>query len=117
MLVDEVIRKIEAQQKKLSEADNAYWVGEQLKDICRSVPEQADIVSRDLDMESMSIEAAERKIQKYADEHKKGRQSVVPPQVADRILREFYGLSGTLQNTHVSAPEKPKKMISLADFL
>ena len=37
-MVNEVVKKIEAQQKSLDEFSPAYQVGEQLKDICRSCP-------------------------------------------------------------------------------
>lgn len=98
-----VFEKIEAQQK--GKEDTAAWmVGEQLKDICAADPHCAELVSNDLDDKSMSIQAAEKKIKAYADGHKKGNFSCVPPNVAEKIIREFYGLPGT-------APAKPLKLV------
>lgn len=86
-----VFEKIEAQQK--GRENTAPWmVGEQLKDICRSDPKCAELVDQDLDNASMSIVEAEKKIKAWADKHKKNGCAVVPPNVADKIIREFYGL-------------------------
>lgn len=89
-----VFEKIEAKQKGLEEGDPVWMVGEQLKDICQD-PECAAIVAQDLESEAMSLQNAERKLKEYADDlHKKqkGNSVCIPPNVADRILREFYGL-------------------------
>lgn len=86
-----VFEKIEAQQK--GKENTAVWmVGEQLKDICRSDPHCAEIVAQDLENKDMSLDKAEKKIKAYADTHRKGNCAVVPPDVAEGIIREFYGL-------------------------
>ena len=86
-----VFEKIEAQQK--GKENTAPWaVGEQLKDICRSDPECAALVDKDLDNPSMSLVEAEKKIKAWADKNKSGGCAVVPPNVAEKIIREFYGL-------------------------
>ena len=86
-----VFDKIAAQQK--GRENTAPWmVGEQLKDICRREPKAAELVDRDLDVKEMSIVECEKKIKAYADSHKKGSCAVVPPNVAERIIREFYGI-------------------------
>lgn len=110
-MVNEVVKKIEAQQKGLDEFSPAYQVGEQLKDICRSCPEQADLILRDLDNPEMSIVKAERKIKEFADKYKKGNCSCCPPQMADKILRDFYGLAPA------DAPKPASDILNLADFL
>ena len=89
-----VFEKIEAQQKGRENTD-VWMVGEQLKDICRNDPSCATIVAEDLENKAMSIEAAAKKIKEYADEQKrkqKGNCVCVPPNVAEGIIREFYGL-------------------------
>lgn len=89
-----VFEKIEAQQKGRENTD-VWMVGEQLKDICRADPACAAIVAEDLENKAMSIEAAARKIKEYADAQKrkqKGNCVCVPPNVAEQIIREFYGL-------------------------
>lgn len=114
-----VFKKIEAQQKGKEESA-AWMVGEQLKEICRTDPHCADIISADLDNKEMSIVAAERKIAEYADEkhrENKGNRVCVPPNVADRILRDFYGLPVA----GAAAPDKTvdptPEILDLADFL
>lgn len=89
-----VFEKIEVQQKGRENTD-VWMVGEQLKDICRNDPSCATIVAEDLENKAMSIEAAAKKIKEYADSQKskqKGNCVCVPPNVAEGIIREFYGL-------------------------
>lgn len=88
-----VFEKIEAQQKG-KENTAAWMVGQQLKDICQDDPNCAQIVDQDLDIPEMSIVEAEKKIHAYADKQKRtGNCVCVPPNVAEKIIREFYGLS------------------------
>lgn len=88
-----VFEKIEAQQAKLKDTEPAWMVGEQLKDICRTDPGCAEIVSQDLENESMSIVAAAKKIKAYADKQPRSGNCVcVSPRKAESIIREFYGL-------------------------
>lgn len=114
-----VFEKIEAQQK--GKEESAAWiVGEQLKEICRADPHCADIVASDLDNKGMSIDAAERKIKTWADErHKKdkGNCVCVPPNVAERILRDFYGLPAAGTAHMVETVRSSAKILDLADFL
>ena len=87
----QAIAAIERQQAGIE--NTAPWVaGEQLKDICRSEPDSAELIAHDLDVSEMSIQAAEKKIKAYADKHKKGNFAYVPPSVAEGILRDFYKL-------------------------
>lgn len=70
-------------------------VGEQLKDICRADPHCAEIVAQDLENPSMSIVECEKKIKARSDEiQKKSKLKCVciAPNVAEQIIREFYGL-------------------------
>lgn len=95
-----VFEKIEAQQKGHENTDQ-WMVGQQLKEICGAEPHCAELVAADLENKDMSLEAAARNIKAWADkQHKKvkGNCVCVPPDVAETILREFYGL-----------PEKDKK--------
>ena len=103
-----VFEKIEAQQKG-KESSPAWMVGEQLKDIYRNDPHCAELVSQDLENEDMSIEKAERQLKAYADKQKRDGNCVcVPPNVAEKIIREFYGLP------EAGAQVQPKS--SEADF-
>lgn len=120
----DVFEMIEAQQK--GKEHTAPWmVGEQLKDICRREPGCAAIVAEDLQNKDMSLEACEKKIKAWADKHKKGSCAVVPPNVAEEIIREFYGLPGAQpEAAPVAAAPKVKVessgiggLLSLEDFL
>ena len=89
-----VFEKIEAQQTG-QEHSPAWMVGEQLKDICAADPHCADLVLQDLENREMSLQKAADKIKAFADElHKKQKSDCicVPPNEAERIIREFYGL-------------------------
>ena len=88
-----VFEMIEAQQK--GQEETTVWiVGEQLKDICRADTHCAEIVAQDLENQAMSLAECEKKIKAHADEiHKKTKKNVgIAPNVAERIIREFYGL-------------------------
>ena len=67
-------------------------VGEQLKDICRREPGCAELVEKDLDVKGMGIKDCEKQINAWADKNKKGNSCGVPPNVAEGIIRKFYGL-------------------------
>ncbi len=108
-IIENAIQKIEAQQ---GAKNTMVWcVGEQLKDICRESEHNADIVSTDLDNPSMSLFNCERKIEKYASEHKSGDKGCCPPNVADEIIRKFYGIPAPGE-----APTK-SNVLDLSDFL
>ena len=107
---------IEAQQK--GQEDTAVWiVGEQLKDICRAEPHCAEIVAQDLENQAMSLAECEKKIKAHADEiHKKTKKNVgIAPNVAERIIREFYGLPAA-EDKNRTAPE-PVQTEPEDDFL
>lgn len=89
-----VFEKIVKQQQG-KENTAAWMVGEQLKDICANEPQNAEIIGQDLDVEGMSLVDAEKKIKEWADKQERAARSCVcvPPNKAEEILREFYGLS------------------------
>lgn len=84
---------LEQQEGKLH--TDVWMVGQQLKDILKADPSLEEIVDKDLDVKEMSLARCARKIKAWADEqHKqvKGNCVCVPPDVAEGIIREFYGL-------------------------
>ena len=92
-----VFDMISAQQRG-KENTPAWMVGEQLKDICSLDPKCAEIVAQDLTKENMSIEKAERQIKAWADAQKRhGNCVCVPPNKAEEIIRNFYGLPAAAQ--------------------
>lgn len=91
-VIEQAIAAIEKQQTEVKERSPQWMVGEQLKDICRREPQNAELILQDLSVKEMSITAAEKKIKAFADKNKTGNFACVTPMEADRILREFYGL-------------------------
>lgn len=111
-----VFEKIEAQQKGHENTD-VWMVGEQLKDMLRAEPSLQEIVDKDLDVEGMSLKKAAAKIKAWADKQpRKGNCVCVPPNVAEKIIREFYGLPEAAEKVE-SVSAAPSEFLSLADFL
>ena len=116
-----VFEKIEAQQKGHENTD-IWMVGQQLKDILLGDSSLEEIVDKDLDVKDLSLSNAAKKIKAWADEQNKktkGSCVCVPPNVAEGIIREFYGLpgSGTSEKQPtVQAPEEDE-LPDFADFL
>lgn len=101
--------KIAAQQ---GEENTPVWmVGEQLKDMIRDCPGWQEIVEQDLEQETMSLAECEKKIKAYADKHKKNGFACVVPSVAEKIIRDFYGLTDEAKGTAAGG-----NVINLADF-
>ena len=93
-------------QQEGKEGSPAWMVGEQLREICRAEPHSAELLLRDLADKSMDLTAAAGKIKAWADKQKRhGNCVCVPPNVAEGILREFYGLPGRADAAE-AAPEK-----------
>ena len=114
-----VFEKIAAQQTD-KENTPAWMVGEQLKEICAD-PACAQLVEADIDAITLANVAG--KIKAWADaEHKKAKTQCicVPPQVAERIIREAYGLPAAGTKAPEAAPAQESKapaVLSLEDFL
>lgn len=108
-----------AEQQKGHENEPRFMIGEQLKEIAEREPLSAELLERDLEIEEMNLEAAEKHFQEYADRnHGKAKAFCITPKVAERLLREFYGLPIPEEN----APEKKEAdssagYIDLSSFL
>ncbi len=116
-----VFELIEKQQRG-HEDKPRFMIGEQLKDIARREPLSAELLLRDLQIPEMSLEAAEKRLQKYSDDnHKSAKCFCITPAVAEKILREFYGLPKPEDAVSGSAEVKEEKtdsgFIDLAAFL
>lgn len=108
-----------AEQQKGHENKPRFMIGEQLKEIAEREPLSAELLERDLEIEEMNLEAAEKHFQAYSDE-KSGKKGTfcITPIVAEKLLREFYGLPIPEEN----APEKKEAdssagYIDLSSFL
>ena len=108
--IDAAIEKITAQQKAYGKKKKVYWVGEDLKEIVCESEAIAELVATDLDNENMSIKEVEKKIEAYA----KKNDGCTPAKVAEKIIRDFYGLPPKGE-----APPKPDtpKIINLEDMM
>ena len=108
-----------AEQQKGHETEPRFMIGEQLKEIAEREPLSAELLERDLEIEEMNLEAAEKHFQEHADRnHGKAKAFCITPRVAERLLREFYGLPIPEEN----APEKKEAdssagYIDLSSFL
>ena len=80
------------QQSKVKKRSPQWMVAEQLMDICRTEPESAELIARDIEHGGMNITEAEKRIKAFADGHRTGNFACVTPVEADRILREYFGL-------------------------
>ena len=112
---EDVRTEIERQRAKYPEYSPVNQVGLQLADILKNLPERAsEVVLTDLCGKGMTLCDCEKKIKEWADAHKKGNAVCVPQTVADRIIREFYGINEIQDDV----PTLPKNLaINLADFL
>ncbi len=102
------------EQQRGHEGTAVWMVGEQLKDMCLKEPACIPLLEQDLQVPEMSLAKAERKIEAYARKNKKGNQGCCPPQEAERILREFYGLPGAGDQ---QKEQPPGKIVSIAELL
>ena len=113
----ENICKMIAEQQKGKEGTPAWMVGEQLKEIASREPVSAELLEKDLAVTEMNLEKAADQIKKKADElHKaqKGNCVCVPPNVAEEVLRKFYGLPKKGETVDQPAATE---VLDLGDFL
>jgi len=109
-MINKLREKISEQQAG-KEKTAVFYVGEQIKDICERDSSACEIVLQDLENEKMSIAECEKQIAAYA----KKNGGCTPPQEADRIIREFYGISNS--QTVGNMPEKSSDFVDLSDFI
>ncbi len=109
-MLETAMERITAQQGE--ERTPVWMVGEQLKDLLRHEPHLAELVVRDLEIPEMALTECEKKIKAFADKHKTGAFACVIPSEAEKIIREFYGLTAL-----VPAVESGSVSLRLEDFL
>ncbi len=111
----ERVCELVAEQQKGKEGTAPWMVGEQLKDIARDSVACAELLAQDLTVAEMSLDKAAAQLQAYSDKnHKSARCFVITPDVAEGILRKFYGLPD--RGAPEQAAPAPQKF-NLADFL
>ncbi len=93
-LREDALMEIERQRRQYDEYSPVNQCGRQLIEILKELPERAsEVVLADLRGKGMTLEDCEKKINAWADAHKKGNKVCVPPNVADGIIRELYGIA------------------------
>lgn len=108
------LKRIIEEQQKGKENKPEYMIGLQLLDIAEREPRTVELLKRDLQIKEMSLEAAAAKLKKYSDDnHGKESCFCITPDVAEKILREFYGLGEASEKGEATEPG----LIDVADFL
>ena len=111
--------EIIAAQQKGHENEPIFMIGEQLKDIARNDPKAAELLEHDLETPGMGLADAAKKLKEYSDKNRgKATCFCITPNVAEKILREFYGL-GPAPTSEAPKPtaQVPTSHIDLSDFL
>lgn len=115
-----VFDKITAQQEGLT-GTPAWMVGMQLRDLLLREPALQPIVDEDLSNPDMSLSHCAEQLQTYADKnHGKQECFCITPDVAEGIIRKFYGLpdaSGSQPEPTPATAEEADDFLSLEDFL
>lgn len=108
---------IEKQQKGKKNSPE-YMVGMQILDIVGKDESMAEMVAQDLEKPEMNLSAAAAEIKKYADaNHGKSSSFCVPPDVAEGILRKFYGLPEAGEEKQVDVAQAAVNLIDLDDYI
>lgn len=112
----EALRKLIQDQQGSTETEPRYMIGEQLLEMAEREPACAELLEKDLVVKEMSLDAAAKKMKEYADKNHKGAGCFcITPKVAEKILREFYGLPDPGKEPEQEAPKAD--YIDLASFL
>lgn len=112
--------KISSEQEG-KEFSDVFMVGEQIKDICQNNAEATELVLADLDVPEMSIERCAAEIKKEADrlhKEKNGNCICIPPDMAEGIIRKFYGIPEDSAECRTQSSEQASdNIIRLEDFI
>lgn len=112
--------KISSEQEG-KEFSDVFMVGEQIKDICQNNIKATELVLNDLDVPEMSLERCASEIKKEADrlhKEKKGNCICVPPDMAEGIIRKFYGIPEDSAECRTQSSEQASdNIIRLEDFI
>lgn len=116
-----------AEQQKGHGNEPRFVIGEQLKEMAQRDPLCAELLARDLKIKEMNLAAAEKRFSEYAGKNR-GKANVfcVTPAVAEKLLREFYGLpapgdpdgeNGEAHKADFAKSEDQTGYIDLSSFL
>ncbi len=109
MNIEKMKQRLENQLEKEYEYSPVRGVAKQLMDIVGNNENRAAAVLEDF-AAGRTVKECEQEIKKWVDGHHKGNSGYCPPDVADGIIRKFFGLE-------VIKTERQSKFINLEDFL
>jgi|GEM_PF-3397174 len=110
----ELSNTIAKQVEKEDEFSPVRMVGRQLMDIVGQNEQVAAVVLEDL-KGGHTVHKCEAEIYKWAKAHKTGNRACCPPDIADGIIRKYFGLPENGEKTQ--QPKQKNKTINLTDFL
>lgn len=107
--MSEKLLKLIAEQQAGKEGTPEWAVGEQLKEIAAESELNAELIEHDLEIGGMKLPDAAAALKKYADEHHgKAQAYCITPEVADGILRKFYGIGERSTSSTAGGPPSPQ---------
>lgn len=96
-------------------------VGQLLLEICKKEPAAVEIVEQDLENSDMSIEKCFLKMQNAARKKQKEGCYYMPPEEAEAIIREFYGIQGLAKEDREEkageAEDSSSGILDIADLM
>lgn len=120
----EKLKTIVCKQQEGHENTPEYTIGLQLLDMAERNPEIAELLEKDLQTDGMKLLDAATEFKKYANKnHGKEKCFCITPTVAEKILRQFYGLPNGQQTDQPAekhsalSEEKTSDFIDLSEFL
>lgn len=113
MYIEKMKAEIEKQTEKEYEFSPVRGCAQQLIDIVGDNEKMAQLVCTDFE-NKMTVQECEKKIKAFVDKHHKGNCGYCPPQKAEQIIREFFGLGAAENKPQAAAAPK---VLRLADFL
>lgn len=106
---------INKQLESAKEGSLEYGVGMVLIEICKANPLADELVAQDLTIEAMSLKKCGEKLYEYAKKNKSGNCYGMIPQIADKLIKEFYGIHD--KTTAAQPVTAPNNVISIEDLL
>lgn len=117
MNIEKMKQRLENQLEKEYEYSPVRGVAKQLMDIVGSNEERAAVVLEDF-AAGRTVKKCEQEIKKWVDGHHKGNSGYCPPDIADGIIRKYFGLPEAGEKPQQRPqPKRKNKTINLADFL
>ena len=107
------LKRIIDDQRAGHENEPLWMVGQQLLDMAAEDPQKTlELLKQDLMVSGMELKDAAAALKAYADKNRgKRREFCITPNVADKILREFYKLPEMKLEVRQMPPEQVREEI------